>query len=62
MCGGQDTQYTHTIENASEVESDWPRSLPWKRQAVLLEGAALQCNDVIRKKGSVQDRPLSDLH
>lgn len=57
MCSGQDTQYTHTIEIAFEVESDWPCSLPWKRQAVLVEGAALQCDDVIREKGQFRTDP-----
>lgn len=48
----------HTAHNAFEVESEWPCSLPWKRQAAPVEvEVAAGYDDVITEPGSAQDRP-----
>lgn len=48
-------QPTHEAHNAFEVESEWPCSLPWKRQAAAVE-VAVEYDDVIAEPGSAQDR------
>lgn len=53
-------QPTHKAHNAFEVESEWPCSLPWKRQAAAVEvEVAVEYDDVICEPGRLRTEPLT---